>query len=258
MIYLTEEDKNKIQYDDWNKIVRLDLSSGSYYVKFTGNNGVFRELLGKKIFDMIGISSPEYMYIKEKNCILSSDLKQTYKKFVFASELDDIPNMNVLYDNLSQFKNYEELITAVNTMHFIDILFCNTDRHSGNYGFVVKEDNTAELVVLDNELMLEDFICATRPVSFPTKSHLTFLEYSKECEYRYFLETLSEEQKQLIVYYLQKLDLKTIYSIVSSIERDNNCKLKNKNKFFLKYVKNYIMLYKCTMPEVKKLTKRYR
>ena len=34
MIYLTEEDKNKIQYDGWNKVTRLNLSSGSYYAKF--------------------------------------------------------------------------------------------------------------------------------------------------------------------------------------------------------------------------------
>ena len=48
MIYLNEEDKNKIKYDGWDKVVRLDLSSGSFYAKFTGNNGAFRELFGKK------------------------------------------------------------------------------------------------------------------------------------------------------------------------------------------------------------------
>lgn len=255
MIYLTEEDKNKIQYDGWNKVTRLNLSSGSYYAKFKGNNGAFRELFGKKIFDIIGISTPEYMYIADKKCILSSDLNQTYENFIFAEELDDITNMSVLYELLKQFKNSDELTTAVNIMHFIDILFCNTDRHSSNYGFAVKDDGTAKLVVFDNELMLEDFTHATRPVSFSTNSHLTFTEYSKECEYKYFLETLSEEQKQLISYYLQKLDLKTVYAIINSIERESGCKLKNKNKLFLKYIKNYIMLYKCTMVESRKSPK---
>lgn len=253
MIYLGEDDKNKIQHNVWNRIFRLDLSSGSYYAKFTGNNGAFRELFGKKIFDIVGILLPEYMYIKDKNCILSSDLKQIYKRFVFASELGDIRNINELYELLKQFKNYKELIIEVNIMHFIDILFCNTDRHSNNYGFAVNEDNTARLVVLDNELMLEDFTCATRPVSFPTKSHMVYRDYSKECEYKYFLETLSEEQKQLVDYYLQKLDLKTVYSIMNSLERENDCKFKNKNKFFLKYVKNYIMIYKCTMLKSKEI-----
>lgn len=248
MIYLTEEDKSKIQY---NGLYRVDLSSGSYYVKNTGNSGAFRELFGKKIFDIVGILSPEYLYIKDKNCILSSDLNQTYKRFIFASQLNDITNINVLYESLKQFKNYEELITSVNIMHFIDTLFCNTDRHSDNYGFAVNEDNTARLVVLDNELMLDDFTCATRPVSFPTHSHVIYRSYSKECEYKYFLDTLSEEHKLLIFYLLKKIDLKTVYFIMNSLERENNCKFKN--KFFLKYVKNYIMLYKCTVLESKKI-----
>lgn len=258
MIYLNEEDKNKIKYDGWDKVVRLDLSSGSFYAKFTGNNGAFRELFGKKIFDMIGIQSPEYRYLKDKNCILSSDLKQTYKNFIFASELDDITNISVLHESLKQFKNYEELITQVNIMHFIDILFCNTDRHSKNYGFSINEDNTANLVVLDNELMLEDFVHATRPVSFPTKSHLTFTEYSKECEYKYFLENISEEHKDFFKYYLQKFNIKTIYSIMNSIERENNCKFKNKHKLFMEFIKNYIMIYKNTMTENKKLSRRVK
>ena len=256
MIKITEEDKEKICHDVWDRIVKLDLSSGSYYAKFTGNTGAFRELFGKKIFDMIGITSPEYIYLKEKNCILSTDLNRKYKKFVFASELNDIASMNILYDTLKQFKNFEELVTQVNIMHFVDILFCNTDRHTNNYGFAVNEDNTAKLVVLDNELMLEDFKHATRPVSFPTHSHLVFTEYSKECEYKYFMEGLSEKHKELIKYYIEKLDLKTIYSIMKSIERENNCKFKNKNKLFRKYIKNYIMIYKCTMMNNKTLTRR--
>lgn len=255
MIYLTEEDKSKIEYDGWDKVTRIDLSCGSYYTKFTGNNGAFRELFGKKIFDMIGISSPKYRYIKEKNCILSSDLKETYNNFIFASELGDITNINILYEVLKQFKNYEELITQVNIMHFIDILFCNTDRNANNYGFAVNDDKTATLVVLDNELMLEDFYHATRPVSFPTQSHLTFTEYSKECEYKYFFERLSEEHKDLIKYYLQKLNIKRVYSIMNSLERENNCKFKNKNKLFLEFIKNYIMIYRSTMNNNKKLTR---
>lgn len=48
MIYLTEDDKNKIKWDGWNRLSRFDFSNGSYYAKFTGNDGAFRELFGKK------------------------------------------------------------------------------------------------------------------------------------------------------------------------------------------------------------------
>ena len=106
------------------------------------------------------------------------------------------------YDTLKQFTNCNELVTQVNIMHFIDILFCNTDRHSSNYAFSVNEDGSAKLVVLDNELMLHDFFHATRPVSFPTQCHLTFTQYTKECEYKYFLETLPEDQKEILYKYI--------------------------------------------------------
>ena len=66
MIYLTEKDKEQIKYDEWDKVVRFDLSEGSHYAKFTDQTGVFRELFGKKIFDKIGISSPDYLYLKDK------------------------------------------------------------------------------------------------------------------------------------------------------------------------------------------------
>ena len=225
MIYLTENDKSKIKYDGWNKIQVIELSSGKYYAKYTGKAGAFRELLGKKIFDLIGIDSPEYLYYKDENCILSTDLKDKYPNLKFSYEMADIRNMNDLYELLKQFKNYEELITQVNIMHFIDILFSNTDRHSNNYGFNFNEDGTATLVVLDNEEMLTDFIHATRPVSFPTDNHLCFIDYSKEAEYKYFLENLPENQKQIIYYYLRKFDIKTVYSIINDLEKENNFKI---------------------------------
>lgn len=256
MIYLTQEDKSRIKYDGWDKIKRIDLSNGSFYAKFTGRDGAFRELFGKKIFDSIGIPSPEYLYIKEENCILSTDLKEKYHNFKFAYQMADIRNMNDLYELLKCFKNYDELITQVNIMHFIDILFGNTDRHSNNYGFVFKEDGTASLVVFDNEEMLFDFLHATRPVSFPTENHLCFIDYSKEAEYKYFLESLSDDQKQILYSCLRKFDLKTVYSIMNAIENENNCRFKNKRKMFMNYIKNYIMIYKNTIRDRNKQVKQ--
>ena len=95
--------------------------------------------------------------------------------------------------------------------------------------------------------MLHDFYHATRPVSFPTQCHLTFTQYTKECEYKYFLETLPEDQKEILYKYLQMFDPKTVYSIMTSIEEENNCKFKNKKKLFLSYVKNYMTMYKRTI-----------
>lgn len=256
MIYITEEEKSKIKYNGWDKIVNLKINNKSYYAKFIGTAGAFRELLGKKIFDMLGISTPDYLYLRDKNCILSTDLREQYQNFIFGYELTDIINMNDLYEIVRKYKNSEELITTLNILHFIDILFSNTDRHSNNYGFSINEDGNAKLVVLDNEEMLDDFIHATRPVSFPTKDHLCFIDFTKESEYKYFLDTLSEEQKQVIYYLLQKFDLKTVFSLINEIERENGIRLKNKRKILLNYIKNYIMIYKNTLNDRKNKTKK--
>lgn len=244
MLKLTEEDKLKLVPKQWDRTIKVDLSSGPCYAKFSGNTGVFRELFGKKIFDIVGISSADYAFYKEKNCIVSTDLAKKYENFKQATEYADIYNLGELHNVAKKFNNYDELCIQINIMHFMDILFGNSDRHSDNYGFSVDKNNNARLVVLDNELMLEDFYHASRPVAFPSKSHLAFVSYSHESEFNFFINNLSDNQRELIHYYLQKFTPKNVYMIMNSIEKENNCKFKEKRKLFYKYVKNYISIYK--------------
>ena len=247
MIKLTEEDKLKLIPDEWDRTIKIDLSSGPCYAKFTGNTGAFRELFGKKIFDIVGIQSADYTFYKEKNCIVSTDLSKKYENFKQASHYGDIYNLGELHKIAKQFNNYDELCLQINIMHFIDILFGNTDRHSDNYGFSVDKNNNSRLIVLDNELMLEDFYHASRPVSFPTKSHLAFVSYSHESELKFFIDHLSEPQKDMMIYYLEKFNLKTVHLIMNSLEKEYNYKFKEKNKLFYQYIKNYIMIYKIVL-----------
>ena len=48
---------------------------------------------------------------------------------------------------------------------------------------------------------------------------------------------LTEDQKQIVYFYLRKFDPKTVYSIMNEIEKENNYRFKNKRKFFLEYLK---------------------
>lgn len=256
MIYLTDEDKEKLQSNGFESIKKVNLSSGSYYIKYCGDTASFRELFGKKIFDMIGIRCPNYYYVKDKHSVLSEDIFKKNPNFKFAFELGEIISINDLYVILKQFKNYDELVLQMNIVHFMDTLFCNVDRNSSNYGFSINEDGTAKLIVFDNGLMLEDFYHATRPVSFPSKNVVDYVLYSKECEYEYFFNNIaSSEFKELISYYLRKFNIKTVYSIMNNVKRENGIKINNKNfnKLFFKFIKNYIMIYKITLSENKKL-----
>lgn len=69
---------------------------------------------------------------------------------------------------------------------------------------------------------------------------------------------LTEDQKQIVYFYLRKFDSKAVYSIMNEIEKENNYRFKNKRKFFLEYLKNYLRIYKCTISDSKKENLIYR
>ena len=62
MLKLTEEDKLKLIPDQWDRTIKVDLSSGPCYAKFSGNTGVFSELFCKILFDIVGISTSDYEF----------------------------------------------------------------------------------------------------------------------------------------------------------------------------------------------------
>ena len=248
MIKLTEEDKLKIIRNKpttkLNRVKKLDLDCGPCYAKFCDNTGAFRELFGKKIFDIVGIASADYTFYKEENCVISSDLVKEYKNFKQTTSLGEVNNLGQLHKIAMQFNNYDELCIQINIMHFIDMLFGNVDRHTDNYGFSIDEKNNAKLVVLDNELMLHDYYHAKRPVSFPTTSPLAFVTYSHESEMNFFIHNLSEHQQNLMMHYLKTFNMKNVYMIMRSIERNNKCKFKEKNTLLKNYMKNYMRVYR--------------
>lgn len=247
MIKLTEEDKSKLEFPGWTNVHKLNLSSGTYYGKYTNNDGAFRELFGKKIFDIVGINSANYYYYKEQECILSTDLENQYKNYKLARKYGNVETLNDLYNIASKFNNKEDLILQINIMHFIDILFSNRDRHTNNYGFSIDENNNAQLIVLDNGLILEEFGSSIIPVSTNEDINQELYENLNEKELYLFINNLSEEQRELMIYYLKKFNLKNVYTIMNSIERENKCKFKIKKKLFFEYTKHYMKIYKIVL-----------
>jgi hypothetical protein len=247
MIELTEEDKAKIEYQGWDNVSKFNLSSGIYYGKFTNNDGAFKELFGKKIFDIVGINSAKYYYFQEKECIVSTDLEKQYKNYKPASKYGSIYSLNDLYNIALKFNNKEEVILQINIMHFMDILFSNRDRHVDNYGFTVDENNNAKLIVLDNGQILEEFGSLIIPISTNSNSHQEVYKHLNEEELQLFINNLNQEQKELMIHYLKKFNLKNVYMIMRSIERENKCKFKIKKKLFFEYIKHYMKIYKIVL-----------
>lgn len=196
------------------RLRQVDLSVGSFYAKYCSGEEMFKELLGKKIADMLGIKCPNYYMFKDERCILSEDLKE-YNNFKSAYEL--MKNGTTINDlrtaleyqsgEYNRYTNVDELMFQIYTMHFMDILFSNTDRHLDNYGFVLNEDGTGALVVFDHGMLLDHLHIATQPLSFPTADALDYARYSKEAECRYFMEHADDEIMRMIQSILSRFDL---------------------------------------------------
>lgn len=251
MITLSNDDKIKLKYDPDIRTKRIELNTGIFYVKYCFDEEIFKELLGKKIFDMVGIKCPNYYMYKEEHCVLSKDINK-YKNFYSADELiEDVRTINDLkiffeyqLDKYNRYKNIDELMFKIYTMHFIDILFSNVDRHTGNYGFCLNDDGTCNLVVFDHGEILDNFDKATRPSSFPKSNPLDYAFYSKESECRYFMENADDNVIEMMKTILSKFNFNTVRLLMKEIERDTNYKFSCKNKLMLGYLKNYLMVYK--------------
>ncbi len=256
---LCKSDLDKIQCDGFFMVTQCDLSIGSYYAKFTGVDGIFRELLGKKVFDLVGIKSADYEYIPEKKCLLSRDLNQDgrfynlYELFIMRAT-----TMKQLFDGLERVQKdtgykCDNVKLSLEVMHFIDLLFSNIDRHISNFGFYIDEAGNVVLALLDNECFLKYYDKATRPMYVEEGERIdsmSFMRTSKKKEAEVFLSNISFELKELIPKYLEMFSPSRVESIITGIEMELGMEFPNKRYNMRKYKRNYSMI--CGLLKVKK------
>ena len=249
MINLTQEDKQKLSREKYheNTVLHRELTNGLYYIKYCRDDEIFKELIGKEVFDIVGIKCPKYYFYKENNCLLSEDLK-TINGFMYMSEIPDIQKdvfwrritLDIVKNSLSkEVNNQDEILLELNIMHFIDILFSNIDRHLNNYGVVIDERKNGHITVFDNAMFLDNLDCVTKPLA--CKSVSTRFPKYEECQV--FLKNLSEEHLKYIYELFSKFKPKTLKLIIKKIEKENNYKFYYTNKTLRLYTKNYIMIY---------------
>ena len=249
MIVLTEEDIEKINSltNRYLNVHHLNLSSGSYYVKFCSDEEAFRELIGKKVFDIAGILSPEYYYYREKKSLISSDVNQM-NNFMHMCEVPKINKamfnrqitLDIVINSLKEVvKNKDEIELQINIMHFIDILFSNSDRHLKNYGVSIDSNENGSLIVFDNGEFIDYLDCITKPMSCKVNK-MTFIK-SRECNN--FIEKLSDEHKDYMYQLIKTFTPRTVELLMNQIEKENNHSFKCKKSLLRKYMKNYILIY---------------
>lgn len=259
---LSKEDLDKINYDGFCLVEQVNLSIGSYYAKFCNINSRFMELLGKKVFDLVGIKSADYEYIQEKGCLLSKDLNDDkyfyscYDLFIMrANTLKQVyDGLDILTYRLNNGIEYkvDKAKLQIEIMHFIDILFSNIDRHISNFGFYLHENGEVELVLLDNEYFLQNFKIATRPMACGDDEidSQDFMHISKRYEATRFFENMSDELKELVPKYLEMFSPERVEVLLNAIENEQCLGWPLKVSSLRQYKKNYKMI--CKLLNMKK------
>ena len=249
MINLNEKDKFKIkryivEHDiSHYSVNRFNLSNGSFYVKYCTPDEGFREMLGKRIFDIAGIKCPDYKYYKELHCVVSEDLN-SFGKFIYMSNFPFIVedttyrriSFGILVDAVcNYFDNKDEIYYQVAVMHFIDILFSNIDRHLNNYGVYVKE-NKGILSVFDNGMLLNNFDCITKPQS--CISDKMFFTKMIECDH--FIKNLPLKYRLKLYELYLKFTPDFVKELIDNLENESGIEFISKKSTLLKYYKNYL------------------
>ncbi len=173
----------KLSLDDIEQIetikepTKLNLSAGSFYAKQIIDtypiNLAIAEVLGSYIAKEIGLFCPKYQIIfpyndDEEVFVISEDLNN-YGKFVDAFSLGLLREHNASLYGIWDFleKKYlndpvygskiPKLFNDIIKMYLFDILFCNWDRRSNNWGIIFTDDDM-QLAIFDNEFLLENDI----------------------------------------------------------------------------------------------------
>lgn len=260
---LSKEDLDKIQCDGFFLVSHVDLSIGSYFAKFCGFDGIFRELLGKKVFDLVGIKSAEYEYVPEKKCLISKDLNSDKK---FYTPYDFYIMRSTTMEQVFRGLDNLEVATNVNSkkaklsleiMHFIDLLFSNVDRNINNFGFYIDELGNVELVLLDNECFLNYYVEATRPMYYgdDRTDTNTFMTIPKRKEAELFLNNISDELKELIPKYMELFHPSRVEVMIQGLEMELGHEFPQKRYNMRKYKRNYSMVKRLLKGKKKEFSK---
>lgn len=267
---LSREDTDILSYcSSGNKVKQVNLSIGTYYAKYGHDNVgttrmIFRELLGTKVFNLVGIKCAQYQYIHEIECLISKDLNEV-DRFYWSYELGfGSLALEYVYEGIrlqdkvnGGFTNQEQLILSVEIMHFIDILFSNIDRHARNFGFYINEDGYGELVVFDNEGFLRCYESATKPYAFDgyIVEEQDCSNYTKEEEANKFFKMMSDEMKVLVPKYLEMFTPRRVEQLIHGIEVETNLQFPELKEHMKNYRNNYKMI--CRMLGMKKSRKGF-
>lgn len=165
---------------DYQKIVfSFDYQGETYYYKYDSLTLPYSELVAAELANDYGISHVDYDLATYENSkgVISKDYKKENDKIIegtvilsdFYEKYDSADTYSEIHNNLEdiwdaleyRYRNHKnkqeivkDLMKKIVDIFVFDIITCQSDRHSLNWGIIENEDNVDILPLFDNERIL--------------------------------------------------------------------------------------------------------
>lgn len=246
---LTAEQKKDLEYFN-HKF--MTINGTRYYVKECEDNYSLKEVVGKRLADILGIRCAEYEVVSANGTMyyLSRDLNElgSARNLTLIGDINN--SLYTIWNGLDKtFENSKELMKELIKIYFFDLLFLNSDRKKHNILIVNSISNT-HLYMVDNSLIFSDMrselfsgmtryddLKNVRKIDCLNKDNL-YLDMNLH-NLEYFLETSDRKFIEIIKEMFLKASPIIIKEVIEGVEKAYNYKLPDKEKMLAMYSKNY-------------------
>ena len=215
------------------------INGKSYYVKECDDNFNLKEIIAKRLADILGIKCANYDIIKTDDNIyyVSEDLNILGN----ARNLSIISAANsslyLIWDALEKnLSGSQELMQELIQIYFFDLLFLNSDRKLHNI-MLVNTISTMHLYMIDNSLLFsqdraelfsslaryDDLNCLS-PIDWDNDKQKELNGHNLE----YFLQTSAKEYIEILKSMIKLVPVEVLKKVIEDIELEYNYEIPDK------------------------------
>lgn len=257
--YLGSEKKKTLLYEGKLYLVKFPDPVREKNKNISYINNAFSEYVGSHIFELSGFDTQKtilgtYIYNgKEKIVCACEDFttdKKKLKEFeLLALSVDTDKKIETELVDIMNVIDNNHLIDSQETkqkfwdMFVIDALIGNTDRHNGNWGFIVSDKDTKWAPIYDcgsclNPMLDDDALNKLNDneiKNLAINCHSCLKENNKKIDYLNYMGSMKNNQlNEAIIRVVPKINIDKINSLINDI----SCMSDIRKKFYIKVI-NY-------------------
>ncbi len=243
MITLTDKQKFQVIYG--KETITID--GTKYYVKYS--DFPIMEFVGEELAKRLGITCAHYdtAMINDTVYLLSPDLSIDGLKFKSAQDLGIYGNsLYSIWDYLEHNKvsNVQEIMDKVLKIYYFDVLLRPGDRHSGNWGFMLKDDVIVDVCILDNELLFSSDTTHMNTSLDDEKNLFDINEVPTIPDFFTFLKESGNKYLEDFKKVYKELDPDVILDLIIKIDTNENLNSKGIEVTYMEYMQHYLEIGK--------------